>query len=118
MEKIGNTINCNLVLAARELDDISRYGSLTLNKNGQVTGFIEKRGKPASGYINGGVYYIDKPSFLKNDFPEVFSFENDYLMKYYPDGKLYGMISHGYFIDIGIPETYLQAQTDFFTFDD
>ena len=32
--------------------------------------------------------------------------------KYYDSRKIYGMEQQGYFIDIGIPEDYLKAQTE------
>ena len=42
-----------------------------------------------------------------------FSFEKDVLEKYLNDIEIKGKIFDNYFIDIGIPEDYKQAQTDF-----
>jgi D-glycero-alpha-D-manno-heptose 1-phosphate guanylyltransferase len=77
-----------------------------------VTGFTEKKFH-ASGLINGGVYALSVSSFLQQAFPPVFSFEKDFLEKKYTGGKIMGMISDAYFIDIGIPEDYNRAQQEF-----
>jgi D-glycero-alpha-D-manno-heptose 1-phosphate guanylyltransferase len=116
MEHIAEENRSELVMAVRQLDDISRYGTLTHDKQRKVTGFIEKKGEPVPGIINGGVYWLDKSLFLQHSFPFKFSFENDYLMKFYPEAQFHAALSQGYFIDIGIPETYHQAQSDFFNF--
>ena len=73
--------------------------------------FNEKK-RYESGLINGGVYVLNIASFLKKGWPEVFSFEKDYLDKSPMDKVLYGSVQEGYFIDIGIPEDYLKAQIE------
>lgn len=42
-----------------------------------------------------------------------FSLEKDFLETAVRSSTLSGYISEGYFIDIGIPEDYERAQTDF-----
>ena len=74
-----------------------------------ITGFS---GTHASGLINGGVYALSAAAFLQQSFPPVFSFEKDFLEKVYKGGKIMGMISDAYFIDIGIPEDYERAQRE------
>jgi D-glycero-alpha-D-manno-heptose 1-phosphate guanylyltransferase len=49
---------------------------------------------------------------MQEDLPSVFSFEKDYLEKYYKARRLFGLIQDRYFIDIGIPEDYKRAQTE------
>jgi len=51
-------------------------------------------------------------NFLTKSFPAAFSFERDYLEKEYLQGNIYGMVSDAYFIDIGVPEDYQQAQKE------
>ena len=48
-----------LSIAAKEMDDLSRYGSLKFNDNYRIIDFIEKK-EQNSGYINGGIYLLDK----------------------------------------------------------
>ena len=79
-----------------------------------IAAFREKKYCPR-GQINGGVYLVDKKSRLL-DFPsERFSFETDILQQRVRDCLLTGYASDGYFIDIGIPEDYEKADTDFKT---
>ena len=47
--------------------------------------------------------------------PEKFSFESAVMEKQCQYGNLYGVISNGYFRDIGVPEDYKQANDDFKT---
>jgi D-glycero-alpha-D-manno-heptose 1-phosphate guanylyltransferase len=98
-------------LALKPMTRFDRYGAVDLNARQQVTGFHEKRFME-KGLINGGAYALDVAGFLAKPFPPAFSFEKDYLEKEYQGGKIFGMISDAYFIDIGIPDDYRRAQTE------
>lgn len=99
-------------LALKEMQDFDRYGVVeTEDETGLVTGFKEKQ-HYKSGYINGGAYLLNKADFLQRNFPEKFSFEKDYLEKYFREKKFYGAADPGFFIDIGIPEDYERAQAE------
>lgn len=97
-------------LALKPMQSFDRYGAVDIEKQ-VITGFSEKK-YHKSGLINGGVYALSATSFLQKSFPPVFSFEKDYLEKEFVKGKIMGMISDGYFIDIGIPEDYQRAQSE------
>ncbi len=97
-------------LALKPMKSFDRYGAVELEKQ-VITGFSEKK-YHVSGLINGGVYALSVASFLQKSFPPVFSFEKDYLEKEYKGGKIYGMVSDAYFIDIGIPADYERAQDE------
>ena len=90
------------------MSDFDRYGVVEINSNGSIQTFNEKK-YYKSGLINGGVYALNRKSFLSIDFTEKFSFENDYLEKYYSSHKMIGLIQDCYFIDIGIPEDFKRA---------
>ncbi|RYZ23259.1 MAG: HAD-IIIA family hydrolase [Chitinophagaceae bacterium] len=98
-------------LALKPMRDFDRYGVVTLDGNGVVTGFEEKR-HYAEGLINGGVYLLDKGALEGAGLPEKFSFEKDYLEPAAASGKLAGAVHDGYFIDIGIPEDFARAQEE------
>jgi D-glycero-alpha-D-manno-heptose 1-phosphate guanylyltransferase len=98
-------------LALKPMNNFDRYGVVELDKKQAVLSFKEKQFY-TEGLINGGLYLLNKELFLQHSFPEKFSFEKDYLEKYAAEQKFYGSIQEGYFIDIGIPEDYLKAQTD------
>jgi D-glycero-alpha-D-manno-heptose 1-phosphate guanylyltransferase len=101
-------------LALKELLHIERYGIVNISANGRITSFEEKKYRN-KGLINGGVYIINKEKFLSKNLPERFSFEKDYLEQFVDADDFYGIVSEAYFIDIGIPEDYAQAQDDFKT---
>lgn len=103
--------NSYCTLALKPMENFERYGAVELNPDDTIASFREKQFYD-KGLINGGVYILNIKRFLQEMFPDKFSFENDYLQKYYPHGKIYGMIQDAYFIDIGIPEDYQKAQTE------
>ena len=100
-----------LTMAVKHLKDFDRYGTVSFDKRGIVTGFNEKR-FCEDGYINAGVYMVSDRTLLK-DMPERFSFETEFLQPKVVEGRIQGYISDGYFIDIGVPEDYARANEDF-----
>ncbi len=100
--------NCTMVL--KPMKSFDRYGAVDIYKQ-VITGFSEKKHQ-ASGLINGGIYALNADTFLQKSFPNAFSFEKDYLEKEVQNGKIMGMISDAYFIDIGIPEDYERGQRE------
>ena len=104
---------CLLSIVLREVEDVSRYGSVVIGGNSMITLFSEKQATVGRGFINGGVYLIDRKLFEKYPQSQKFSFEKDLMTRYYTQEMFYGMPSDGYFIDIGIPEDYARAQREF-----
>jgi D-glycero-alpha-D-manno-heptose 1-phosphate guanylyltransferase len=105
--------NADFTIVAREVDDVSRFGSIALDDKLRIKGFEEKNSATGRGFINGGVYLSDK-SFLKRfDFPEKFSIEKDFFEKHFNEGAFFGKPCSNYFIDIGIPEDYARAKQEF-----
>ena len=98
-------------LALKPMQNFDRYGVVETDENGKVISFKEKQFYE-NGLINGGVYILNKEKFLQHAFDQKFSFEKDYLEKYYAEGNIYGSVQDDYFIDIGIPKDYNKAQTD------
>jgi len=99
-------------LALKRMYNFDRYGVVHTDADGVITSFEEKK-HMEEGEINGGVYIINREAFLAKNLPEKFSFEKDYLERFISEKKFYGFISEGYFIDIGIPHDYENAQEDF-----
>jgi D-glycero-alpha-D-manno-heptose 1-phosphate guanylyltransferase len=102
-----------ITMALHEVDDSSRYGSVIIDEERRITGFVEKKQTAAKGLINGGMYVINKRYFISKELLEKFSFEHDFLQKYYLTDRIFGLICRQYFIDIGIPADYKKAQDDF-----
>lgn len=106
--------DCTLALKPMKVAD--RYGLVQLHSDQSIIGFEEKK-VGSSGLINGGVYCVYRKAFEAIPFPEVFSFEKEYLEKFITERNFYGFVQDNYFIDIGIPEDYEKAKTDFQLFD-
>lgn len=105
------TVSAACTLTLKYMVDFDRYGVVELNEDRSVKKFSEKQWYK-KGLINGGMYILEPVSFLAENLPEKFSFEKDYLEKYYDKRKIFGITDTGYFIDIGIPSDYSKAQID------
>ena len=98
------------VIALRRMQDTGRYGRVEVDDKDRCISFGEKC-KGGLGLINGGIYAMRKSAlrFIKKD---AFSVETELFPALAEKGRLAARSFNGYFIDIGIPDTYAQAQTD------
>jgi D-glycero-alpha-D-manno-heptose 1-phosphate guanylyltransferase len=106
-----NQCGADCTVALKPMKQFNRYGVVELNRNGSIISFKEKQWYD-EGLINGGVYILNSKKFLQENLPDKFSFENDYLEKYYQRGMIYGIVQDEYFIDIGIPEDYERVKKE------
>jgi D-glycero-alpha-D-manno-heptose 1-phosphate guanylyltransferase len=92
-------------IALKKVSSSARFGTVRVNGKFRVVGFEEKK-TDLKGFINAGIYAIEKESFQKatSHYPEQFSFEKDFLERLAGSCIIYGCPLEGYFIDIGIPE--------------
>lgn len=105
-----------VTIALKPMRDFDRYGRVIVDTvDGRIVEFKEKE-HCEEGMINGGVYVASKLNLPLKDYPEKFSFEKAVLEPLTGQGKIFGLIQGGYFIDIGIPEDYQKAQIEFNTF--
>ncbi|GIV26869.1 MAG: hypothetical protein KatS3mg027_0683 [Bacteroidia bacterium] len=103
----------NLTLALKYVQQSNRYGFVDIQNN-TISGFAEKSSVLKDGWINAGVYLLNKHFFLSNiPSQKVFSFERDFLEKIIHKYPVQVFKVNDYFIDIGIPVDYHQAQKDF-----
>ena len=96
-------------LALRPLPEAGRYGVTVLDGD-RITRFGVRSDAPGPVLINGGVAAFRK-TFVDLLKPQG-SFEADVLPGLAESGRLRGMATDGYFIDIGVPEDYARAQTE------
>ena len=99
---------CTLLL--KPMVNTDRYGVVVTDQQKKIIGFHEKKYYDAA-CINGGLYILDLDHFRENADGKQFSFERDFLEKYI-GSSFYGIEQEAYFIDIGIPTDYQQAQID------
>jgi D-glycero-alpha-D-manno-heptose 1-phosphate guanylyltransferase len=118
LSQLHNDNNADITIALRFLEDTDRFGSVEINDEKRITGFREKGSDNGPGYINGGIYLINKSFLIDRDFPEIFSIEKDCFERYFKESRFFGFPSRGYFLDIGIPEDFYRAQNEFRPFED
>ena len=108
-DHVKHDSDCTLLL--KPMENFDRYGVVELNEDDSIKSFEEKKFYK-SGLINGGVYILNTEQFLAEELPGKFSFEKDYLEKYFETRRIYGSVQNEYFIDIGIPEDYFRVQQE------
>lgn len=96
-------------LALRQVADTSRYGKVLLNDHNEVLEFSEKS-QGGEGYVYAGVNVCQKD--ILNFIPQgPCSLEKDVFPQLVQQKKMIAKSYEGFFIDIGIPDTFKDAQT-------
>jgi D-glycero-D-manno-heptose 1,7-bisphosphate phosphatase len=97
-------------IAARRVPNADRHERLRIEADGAVAEIEPRAEGSGSAVINGGVYVLRKSDL--NGFPERFSIESDLLPSLIERSSLRAKEYSGFFLDIGIPETFEAAQTE------
>jgi NDP-sugar pyrophosphorylase family protein len=97
-------------IALIRVPDPSRYGAVEMDGEGHLLRFVEKPepGMAPSNLINAGIYVLEKE--VLDYIPEgKVSTENEVFPILAEEGNLFGFEAHGLWVDIGVPEAYLEA---------
>lgn len=97
-------------IALHKVKDPSRYGVAELAEDNRIKRFIEKpsRKTAPSDLINAGVYVLSPKIFDYIPEGKAVSIERETFPKLADEGKLYGYVLEGLWMDIGKPEEYLE----------
>ncbi len=96
-----------VTLSLMPVEDVSRYGSVTVNEAGLITGFREKHeGISGHGLINAGFSLISRDFIRSLPADRAFSMERETFPELADSGRMFGLISKRSFFDIGTPESY------------
>jgi D-glycero-D-manno-heptose 1,7-bisphosphate phosphatase len=95
-------------VAARHVPNADRHETLSIAPDGTVSQIVPRSGGIRAALVNGGVYVLRKADL--QGFPNRFSIESD-LLPSLIGATLRGREYPGFFIDIGVPETFEAAQT-------
>jgi NDP-sugar pyrophosphorylase family protein len=102
-------------ISLSEVEDPSAFGVVPTHPDGGVIAFVEKppRDRAPTRWINGGTYVLE-PSFLDRIPPRLnVSIERETFPRMLErPGLLFGYKSDAYWLDIGTPQKYVQAQAD------
>jgi len=92
--------------------DTSRFGRVECDAGSRVAAFLEKGQQDGPGWINAGIYLVERPLVAAIPTGRAVSLERDVFPGWIPQG-LRGFPSAGRFLDIGTPESYAQAASFF-----
>ncbi|MCY3850989.1 MAG: NDP-sugar synthase [Acidimicrobiaceae bacterium] len=101
-------------IALTRVDDPTRFGVVPTDSQGRVLGFVEKpcREEAPTNWVNAGVYVLEPeiPGRIAGD--RRVSIEREVFPAVAAENGLWAVKSEAYWIDIGTPSTYVQAQLD------
>ena len=100
--------NAKASLLLAQVNDTQRFGRVQVNDEGQVLKFEEKGNAQAAGWINAGIYLIQKPLLEFVPEKKAISLEQEVFPTWIGQG-FYGSYGQGNFLDIGTPESYQSA---------
>lgn len=97
------------------VDDPSAYGVVPTEPGGRVLGFIEKPpgDEAPTNLINAGIYVLEPSVLERVPRGEVWSAERQLFPGLVEEGaRLFAVAAESYWMDIGTPEKFLQANLD------
>lgn len=97
------------VIVVRKVLNTARFGRVEMS-DGRINAFLEK-GMSGAGLINAGCYVLPKGALDDFALGQPFSLETEFFIKYLQRIRFDGFVTHGQFIDIGVPDDYALAQT-------
>jgi mannose-1-phosphate guanylyltransferase len=100
-------------IALHPVDDPSGYGLVHRRDDGEITEFLEKPTPDQidTDEINAGAYLLERSVLERIPPDRAVSIEREVFPELIGDG-LYGIRLEGYWIDIGTPERFLEANWD------
>jgi NDP-sugar pyrophosphorylase family protein len=102
----------NATLLLTKISDTERFGQVHVAPDGKLTAFQEKGSGQSPGWINAGIYLINRDWLDEIPRHRAVSLEREVFPTCIGRG-LYGFQSESRFVDIGTPESYARAQSFF-----
>lgn len=100
-------------LALTAVPDASRFGKVRLSADDRIDHFEEKRADAGPGWINAGVYLLERRLVEEIPAGGAASLERDLFPRWAVAGRCHGFQTDGKFLDIGTPESYAEAESFF-----
>jgi mannose-1-phosphate guanylyltransferase len=112
IEQHGRT-GAQATIALYPVDDPSGYGLVHRRDDGEITEFLEKpdRDQMDTDEINAGAYLLERSVLDRIPHDKAVSIEREVFPLLIGEG-LYGIRLEGYWIDIGTPDRFLEANWD------
>lgn len=100
-------------LVLTEVPDTSRFGQVEISRDGRVERFLEKQEAGGTGWINAGIYLIDRALVEQIPTGRAVSLEREIFPGWSRDQMLRALPGRGAFLDIGTPDSYRAAEEFF-----
>jgi glucose-1-phosphate adenylyltransferase len=115
---IDKQANITVVCAkCPEDDDVNRFGVVSMNDDGEITGFEEKPMMAHSNIVSTGIYVIRRRTFIELleqcNREGRYNFVTDILIRYLGMRKIYGYMIDGYWRNIASIDAYYHTNMDF-----
>jgi NDP-sugar pyrophosphorylase family protein len=101
-------------IALTPVEDPSRFGVVVTDSGARVTAFIEKPppGEAPSNFVNAGTYVLEPEVLRRIPAGAPMSMERAVFPALAADASLFAVASDRYWLDVGLPDSYLQAAFD------
>lgn len=93
-------------------EDTRRYGRVDVDEQGALVRFQEKADTEGPGWVNAGLYLLRRPVLEEIPDGKAVSIEREIFPRWIGRG-LHGYRSEGRLWDIGVPDAYAEANSDF-----
>ncbi|MFA5181818.1 MAG: nucleotidyltransferase family protein [Syntrophales bacterium] len=90
------------------VSDTNRYGRISINEQNHVLAFEEKGSFTGPGWINAGIYLIDRAIISEIPDKRFMSLEKE-IFPSLIGKEFYGFMNDGRFLDVGTPEDFTKA---------
>lgn len=100
-------------LVVARASDSSRFGKVEISPDHRVASFFEKHEAGGPGWINAGIYLINRNLVEEVPPDRAVSLEREMFPAWVGRKKLCGFHVGGAFLDIGTPESYVAAEEFF-----
>jgi D,D-heptose 1,7-bisphosphate phosphatase len=102
------------VMLLRRIENTTRYGRVELDSRGVIRSFLEKSVNPEKreSLVNAGTYVMRRDRMLAAIGNTPCSLEDFLFPRLAATGTLAGIVTDGYFVDIGIPQSLEAARSE------
>jgi D-glycero-alpha-D-manno-heptose 1-phosphate guanylyltransferase len=111
LEGLVHQTGAVLGMVLAQVPDVGRYGSVDVD--GEFARGFREKGASGGGLINAGSYFLTPAAISGLPASTKYSFEEDVLKPLASGRKVAVLTRSAGFIDIGVPEDYLRAQSIF-----
>ena len=107
---VSRPSTASLLLA--QVPEATRYGTVRVDREGRVREFAEKSAGSVTGWVNAGIYLLNRETILTIPRKRPVSLEREVFPALVGHG-LHACRGRGRFIDIGTPDSYARADAFF-----